>query len=210
MFYDSNTQGILRFGDIVRGFLLTYSKGYSPSSANKPDAYHIEVTHPNLAAVLTPCCTIAQSSGEMLILTPLRKIRPDLYFDNSYLKEDFTRINCELTIQEAIGPEKWQKLSDEEKAQRLAQSPGKKYIILDEFIYDKHDLLPEYELAYMKKNKEAINYYMIDFRNIFRVQIPSDINPLSIKILQLSIQARKQLREKLAHYFGRRPEEDAP
>lgn len=209
MFYDSNPQSILRFGDVVRGFLLTHSHGYSPSSAKKPDAYQIEVAHPELVVILTPCCTIAEHRGNMLVVTPLRKIRPDLYFDNSYLREDFTCINCELTIQEAIGPEKWQKLSDEEKAQHLAQSPGKKYIILNEFIYEKHGLLPEYELIYRKKNKEAINYYMIDFRNIFRVQIPSDINPLSIKILQLSLQARKELREKLAHYFGRRPEEDS-
>lgn len=208
MFYDSNPQSILRFGDIVRGFLLTHSNGYSPSLTSKPDAYHIEVCHPELAVVLTPCCTIAERSGNMLVVTPLRQIRPDVYFGNSYLREDFTRINRELTIQEAIGPEKWEELSDEKKTQFLAQSPGKKYIIFNEFVYEKHDLLPEYELKYTKR-KVSINYYMIDFRNICRVQIPSDINPLSIKILQLTIQARNELREKLSHYFSRRPEEDA-
>ena len=208
MFYDSNPHSILRFGDIVRGFLLTHSHSYSPSSASKPDVYHIEVAHPELAAVLTPCCTIAQSAGNMLVITPLRKIKPDSYFDNSYLREDFTRINREMTIQQAIGPDKWGKISDEEKSERLADSPGKEYMALHFFAYDRHDLLPEYELKY-KKMKASINYYMIDFRNICRVQIPSDINPLSIKILQLSIQARKELREKLAHYFGR-PAEDAP
>lgn len=208
MFYVSNFQSVLRFGDVVRGFLLTHSHGYSPSSAEKPDAYHIKVAHPELAAVLTPCCTIAQSSGNMLVITPLRDIRPDFYFDNSYLREDYTRINREMTIQQAIGPDKWKEISDEEKSQRLADSPGKDYIALHLFAYDRHDLLPEYKLKY-KKMKASINYYMIDFRNICRVQIPSDINPLSIKILQLSIQARKELREKLAHYFGRRPKEDA-
>jgi hypothetical protein len=208
MFYDSKPQGILRFGDIVRGFLLTHSNGYSPSSVSKPDAYHIEVVHPELAAVLTPCCTIAESSGNMLVITPLREIKPDYYFDNSYMREDYTRINREMTIQQAIGPDKWKEISDEEKSQRLADSPGKKYIAFYLFAYDRHDLLPEYELKY-KKMKASINYYMIDFRNICRVQIPSDIDPLSIKILQLSIQARKELREKLSHYFGRRPEEDA-
>jgi len=208
MFYDSNPQSVLRFGDVVRGFLLTHSHGYSPSSAKKPDAYHIEVVHPKLAVVLTPCCTIAQHSGNMLVVTPLREIRPDCYFYNSYLREDFTRINREMTIQEAIGPKKWQEISDEEKAQQLAQSPGKQYTILNEFVYEKHDLLPEYEIKY-KKQMANINYYMIDFRNICKVQKSPDIEPSAIKLLQLSIQARAELRDKLAHYFGRRPEEDA-
>lgn len=207
MFYARDPQTILRFGDVVRGFLLTHSNGYSPSSAQKPDAYHIEVFHPNLAVVLTPCCTIAQRSGNMLVVSPLREIRPDLYFDNSYLRENFTRMNRKMTIQQAIGPEQWERISDEEKAQRLAHSPGKQYIILNEFVYEKHDLLPEYELTY-KHNKVTINYYMIDFRNICRVQKSSDVNPSAIKLLQLSIQARAELRDKLAHYFGRRPEED--
>jgi len=208
MFYDSNPQSILRFGDIVRGFLLTHSDGYSPSLTSKPDAYQIQVSHPELAVILTPCCTIAERSGNMLVVTPLLQIRANVYFENSYLREDFTRINRELTIQESIGPEKWQELSDEEKTQYLAQSPGKEYMALHFFAYDRHDLLPEYELKY-KKRKASINYYMIDLRNICRVQIPSDINPLSIKILQLTIQARNELREKLSYYFGRRPEEDA-
>lgn len=207
MFYEENPQSTLRFGDIVRGFLLTHCHNYSPSLGRKPDAFHIEVTYPNLAVVLTPCCTIAQSSGNMLILTPLLPIRPDCYFENSYLKEDITRINREMTIQQAIGPEKWRKLSDEIKTQRLADSPGKCYIILNQFVYDKHALLPEYELKY-KGMKALLNYYMIDFRNICRAQTTNGINPPSTKLLQVSIKARQELREKLAHYFARKPEED--
>ncbi len=151
MFYESNPQRMLRFGDIVRGFILTHPDGYSPSSTSKPDEYHIEVCYPELSVVLTPCCTIAERSGNMLVVTPLRQIRPDVYFDNSYLREDPTRINRELTIQEAIGPEKWKELSDEEKTKHLAKSPGKKYIILNEFVYEKNDILPEYEIRYKGK-----------------------------------------------------------
>ena len=156
MFYDSNPQSILRFGDIVRGFLLTHSDGYSPSLTSKPDAYHVQVSHPELAVVLTPCCTIAERSGNMLVVTPLRQIRPDLYFDNSYLREDFTRINREMTIQQAIGPDKWEKITDEEKTRRLAHSPPKDYMAFHFFAYDRHDLLPEYELKY-KETKKAAN-----------------------------------------------------
>jgi len=207
MFYDDNPQSVLRFGDVVRGFLLTHCHTYSPSSREKPDAFQIEVTHPDLAVVLTPCCTIAQRSGNMLILSPLLQIKPDCYFDNSYLKEDFTRINREMSIEQAIGPEKWGKLPADEQSRRLADSHGKRYTIVNLFVYDSHDLLPEYELKY-KSKKALVNYYMIDFRNICRAQTISDTNPSSTKLLQLSVQARKELREKLAHYFGRKPEED--
>ena len=166
MFYDDNHQNTLRFGDIVRGFLITHCHDYDPSAAGKPDEFQIAVTHPSLAAVLTPCCTIAERSGGMLILSPLLRIRPDWYFGNSYLKEDVTRINRETTIQNALGPEKWAEMSDEQQAEQLAQSPGKGYIMADFFAYDKHDLLPEYELAYKQGMRASINYYMIDFRNI--------------------------------------------
>jgi len=100
-------------------------------------------------------------------------------------------------------------MSDEEQTQWLAKSPGKQYMIADFFAYDRHDLLPDYELAYAGGMKELINYYMIDFRNICRVQTASSANPTSTKRLQLSIQARGELRDKLANYFGRKPEEDA-
>ncbi len=207
MFYDNNPENKLRFGDVVRGFLLTHCHSYDPSFAEKLDAYQIDVAHPKLAVVLTPCCTIAQHGGNMLVLSPLREIRPDIYFNNSFLREDLTRINREMTIQHGIGPEKWEKMSDEERSQHLSKAHGEKYIMLDLFVYDKHDLLPEYRITY-KGQKANTNYYMIDFRNITRVQTPPDINPTTVKILQLSVQARAELRDKLAHYFGRKPEED--
>ncbi len=209
MFYDENQQSTLRFGDVVGGFLLSHCHAYSPSPAEKPDAFQIAVTHPELAVVLTPCCTIAQRSGGMLILSPLLKIRPDWYFDNSYLREDFTRINRETTIQNALGPEIWAGMSDEQQVEQLAQSPGKRYMMDDFFAYDKHGLLPEYELRFKGGMRASINYYMIDFRNICRVQTDTGNDPTSTKRLQLSIQVRGELRDKLAHYFGRKPEEDA-
>ena len=208
MFYDNNPQPTLRFGDIVGGFLLSRCHDYAPSFSEKPDTYHIEVARLKLAAVLTPCCTIAHHSGNMLVLSPLQRINPVYYFMNSYLREDLTRINRVMTIQEAIGPEKWKKMSDEEKTKHLATSPDKKYIGVNEFVYEEHDLLPEYEIKYNKQTANT-NYYMIDFREICRVQKPSDVEPSAIKRLQLSVQTRAELRDKLAHYFGRKPDEDA-
>lgn len=62
-----------------------------------------------------------------------------------------------------------------------------------------------------KKNIET-NYYMVDFKNIFKInckKILSSVNsPLNIKKLQLSIQVRGELRDKLSYYYGRIPKED--
>jgi len=208
MFYDENPQSKLRFGDIVGGFLLTHCHGYEPSFSGKPDKYHIEVGRPQFAAVLTPCCTIEQRYGKRLILSPLLQINPIYYFGNSYFRTDLTRINRKMTIQEAIGPEKWATMSADEQAERLAPSPGKRYTLLHIFCYEKHDLLPEYQIKYMRKTANT-NYQVIDFRSMYRVHIDlSHVQPSIIKRLQLSVDARKELRDKLAYYFGRPPEED--
>ncbi len=209
MFYDNNKQDMLRFGDIVRGLILSHCHGYKPSRKEKPDAYQIEVNYPKYAAVLTPCCTIENRSGNTLVLSPLKKITPIYYFENSFLREDLTRINREMTIQEASGPEKWEKMSDDKKAEYLDKSPGKDYINLHEFVYEKHDLLEEYEIRYKDKQEAKTNYYVLDFRNIYKVQFDfSGTVSSTIKYLQLSIQAREELRDKLSNYFGRSPEQD--
>jgi hypothetical protein len=56
------------------------------------------------------------------------------------------------------------------------------------------------------------NYYMIDFRNTSKLNCERIINPkdapLESKCLQLSIQARSELRDKIAYYYARIPKED--
>ena len=208
MFYDNNPQNKLRFGDIVGGFLLSHCEDYEPSFADKPDKYRIEVGRPQFAAVLTPCCTIEQRQGKVLILSPLLQISSPPYFENSYLRGDLTRINRKMTIQEAIGPEIWAKMALDKQTEQISSSPGKKYILVEEFIYERNDLLPEYQIKY-KSKIENTNYYKIDFRYIYRVHDDISKNkPFIIKRLQLSIESRTELRDKIAHYFGRTPEED--
>ena len=176
MFYDSNPQKVLRFGDIVRGFLLTHSHSYSPSSASKPDVYQIEVRHPELTVVLTPCCTIAQSCGNMLVISPLRKIKPDSFFNNSYLREDFTRINRVMTIQQAIGPNKWQNISDEEKSLIEEYSKGKTV----PFDYSK--ILTDYIVYYAQETPD--NYAIEDKDSkITYKQFNEDISSLSYQLI---------------------------
>jgi len=207
MFYDDKPQNMLRFGDVVGGLILSHCRRYTPSRSAKPDVYDIAVNHPQFAAVLTPCCTIANRSGNMLTLSPLQKITPTYYFTNSYLREDLTRLNREMTIQEAIGPEKWKEMSDEQQAEYLSKHSRKLFNQSNEFVYDKHDLLPGYEIKY-KQQRTELNYYKIDFRQIFKVEFDINSTAPAIKYLQLSVQARAELRDKLSHYFGRPPEED--
>ena len=55
-------------------------------------------------------------------------------------------------------------------------------------------------------------YYMIDFKNIHKlncdkINSPEDA-PLQSKCLQLSVQTRSELREKISNYYARIPKED--
>jgi hypothetical protein len=53
---------------------------------------------------------------------------------------------------------------------------------------------------------------MIDFRRICRIEcneiVTPEQAPLKTKVLQISIETRRELRDKLTWYFGRVPEED--
>ena len=87
---------------------------------------------------------------------------------------------------------------------------GKAYAFLDLFVYEKDNLFTPYYLN--KQENIETNCYMIDFKNIYKVKcekINSRNNaPIDSKCLQLSIQARKELRNKISYYYGRPPEED--
>ena len=61
------------------------------------------------------------------------------------------------------------------------------------------------------KNIET-NYYMADFRNTYKLYCDkiksSEKAPLESKCLQLSVQARSELRDKISYYYARIPKED--
>jgi hypothetical protein len=156
---------------------------------------------------LTPCCSI----GEQIIsLTPLIKLYSD-FFKNPYFVEDITRINREMEPEKMFSPDEWKELSPEEQQSLISRR--KSYALLNLFVYEKNDLFPKYKI----RGRET-NYYMIDFRNTYKLrcgmikrpeEITQDDFPiLESKCLQLSVQARSDLREKIAEYYGRAPEED--
>ncbi|NQE06295.1 hypothetical protein C5S32_10545 [ANME-1 cluster archaeon GoMg1] len=61
------------------------------------------------------------------------------------------------------------------------------------------------------KNIET-NYYILDFRNTYKLNCEKiktlEDAPLESKCLQLPIQARSELRDKIAYYYARIPKED--
>ena len=162
---------------------------------------------PTYSVVLTPCCSIGEST---ISLTPLIKVRSD-FFKNPYFLEDLTRINRRMKPQQAKPPDEWGNFTPEEKQRRLAE--GINYALLELFIYEEHELFKTYLLR-----KQEVRYYMIDFKNIHTIKCamikrpekvkPEDAPLIESKVLQLSIQARSELRDKIAYYYSRLPEED--
>ncbi|KPL02031.1 MAG: hypothetical protein AMJ73_09365 [candidate division Zixibacteria bacterium SM1_73] len=202
MFYQKALDDTLRFGDVVRGFVLASPNLEGPASH---DNYRIDVSLPSFCVVLSPCCSIG---GKLISLSPLIEVRGS-FFDNPFFEEDLTRINRKMEPQQAVAPHVWRGFSSEEKQKRLDE--GYAYAFLEVFIYEKHDLLPKYRIHRKRRNLET-NYYMIDFRNTCKLNCEKIVTPknapLESNCLQLTTEARSELRDKIAYYYGRIPEED--
>lgn len=202
MFYQEEMDKAFRFGDILKGFVLSSSEIYEPIlKANYYGSYKVNITIPEYCAILTPCCSIGD---KVILLTPLVKINKK-FFENPYFAENLTRINLRMDPEQSVSPVIWEKFADEEKEKRLAV--GKRYAVLEYFIYERNQLFSEYSLGDI-----ITGYYMIDFRNMFKIncdRIPNQKQvPLEAKCLQLSIDSRRELREKLGYYFFRPAAED--
>lgn len=109
--------------------------------------------------------------------------------------------------EQAVPPKAWENMGGEEKASRL--SAGDAYAFTENFVYAPHELIP---VETVGKNRDKTGARMIDFRDAFTVRA-DDINtpansPVETKLIQLSIESRRELRMKLAHYFARVPKED--
>jgi len=204
-FYESAPDLAFRFGDVVTGFILATPFLKEPQ-APPPDEYRLGVSCPRYAAVLSPCCSIGNST---ILLSPFLSIRTK-WLNNPYLIQDLTRINREMTAQQSMPPAKWLDLDETERIERANSKPG--YAELPFFVNDENPLLAMY-FPESPETRELRHYHMIDFRKLYRVDCPAIRSPtdcpLSVKILQLSIQARQELRDKLAYFFGRKPLEDS-
>ncbi len=207
MFYQSEIDDSLRFGDLVKGYLTNNLIIKEPILSYNIEShqYKIDIDMPQYSVILTPCCSIGES---VISLSPLIKIK-SLYLKNPFFSEELTRINRKMESQQALSPDDWETLPEVEKQIRLEE--GLQYALLNIFIYDANPIFDEYTL----KGKNIRNY-MIDFKNIYKVKCdlikrPEELHEspiLDSKVLQLSIDARSQLRNKIAHYYSRAPIED--
>jgi len=204
MFYESEPQAVLRFGDVVRGYVLSAPQIDSPGTS-PPVRYRVEVHSPKFAVIMSPCCSIGDGT---LAISPLIEVRPQ-FFWNPYFAENLTNINRPMPAEKAVWPDEWAKLTPEDKQKRM--SDGDAYALVEYFIYAPHDLLPPYAVKCPGGSSET-GCYMLDFRRICRIEcnkiVKPEQAPLETKVLQISIETRGELRDKLAWYFGRTPKED--
>jgi len=208
MSYEERPDRALRFGDVVEGFVLSASRiDDPPMRLAESGRYQIEVERPRYCAVMTPCCSLRSGCVAM---SPLQEVL-STFFENPCFEQDLTRINRLVRPQDALPPERWRRVSPEEQQRRLEIGPA--YTLQNYFIFAPHDLLPPYTVSRRDGKTVKTNAYMVDFHRIHRVQCKKVTRPeeealLATKVLQLSVEARSELRDKLTWFFGRIPDED--
>jgi hypothetical protein len=230
MFYQDSIESRLRFGDVLKGYLSTTPNLAKPLSEKAKEPYRIDVYIPDFCVVIDPCCDIG---GGTLSLTPLIHVKPTLW-DTPCLFEDITRINRKAMPKDLMHPEQWNKLPDSEKIATMNAVPDyghKRY-----FVYEANNAFDEYPLVMTARYEEIVDpvsklpkynkilepntfmtrHYMIDFKNTYHVNCEKVFEPrktidesiLRSIVLQLSIKTRNELRDKMADYFGKPPDED--
>jgi len=169
-------------------------------------SFAVEVCEARYCVVLSPCCSIGH---ETILLSPLIKLLPAFYA-NPHFVEDLTRINRTVAPELIFAPHIWAQMPDE-KQQRLL-GKGMSYTYLDFFIYEGHGLLPNYTVHRKGGDNIQTTCHMVDFRNVHKIRSnkikSASDSPADMKILELSIGTRQDLRQKLTQYYARVPEEE--
>lgn len=196
--FDNN----LRLGDIIDGF--SYFMPEFEDFVNKKTDFKIEVKVIQYFAVLTPCCSI---EDKVIILVPLKKLDANL-LKNPYYEEDFTRINRPFSPKFSIPPDIWKdRLTDEKRNEILQQEPT--YQFMEKFVFGEHEKLDQYTLSFKNTKSISTKYYWVDFKDAFTISCNKIQRGNSYeKLLQLKINKRHELREKLAWFYSRIPIED--
>jgi hypothetical protein len=203
-FYEEKPERTLRFGDVIVGFQVVIPQIHKPT-INVSCSWGISISQPSYFVIMTPCCSIEKKCFN---LAPLSHIRPS-FLSNKYFREDLTRINRKVLPELSVSTELWNDPKFQPRREKLL-AEGEAYTNKELFIYAPHDLLAKYTLDY--KPPVEMHYYMIDFKTIYKIdcnQIDRDKDPpAEIKLLQLTVQTREELRRKLSLYYGQIPEED--
>lgn len=204
MFYQDKINKELRFGDVLEGFIFLTSLSIKESKMFKKCSLNIEI--PEYCVLITPCCSIRH---KILTICPLKKVR-DRFFGNPYFKENLTNINRLIEPKNVLLPNSWGKLTQEQKENRVRE--GMTFAFLELFIYERSSFFDEYEVNIGNEENIKTSYYMIDFRDTYKVDCSKLKNfkeeLINLKRLQLSIETREELRNKISDYYFRVPEED--
>ena len=206
MFYDQTMDGVFRFGDIVRGFPRSTPVLAGPLLDDCTAPYKIEVQSSCLSVILTPCCSIDKGT---LSLAPLCQILRSFYQD-PWHREDLTRVNRKMPAEKSVPPHAWRDML-QDVMERELDLERDSWAFEDFFVYEQHDLLPEYILNVRGGDNPRTRFYMVDFKTAYRIdcaEIKRNQHPVEAKVLQLSRETRAELREKIAAYFERTPAED--
>ena len=206
VFYQEFTGPGFRFGDVIKGFIsATPNISNPPINSDNTADYSIEISLP-YCAIVSPCCSI---KDRVISLSPLLHVNKDI-FKNPYFREDLTRINRIVPPEKSIPPIAFKKIPLKKKREILSKDHA--YAFLNLFIYKEHDLFPEYPIRLNGVDDFNTRYYVIDFRNTFRVNCSKIQNPTNVppglKCLQLTIDTRNALRDKITKYYSRLPTED--
>jgi hypothetical protein len=206
-FYSDSPSKIFRLGDVVTGFHHPAFQIDTPGAPEKSTDVRINLTRPSYFAVMTPCCSIEDRS---ISLAPLIEVR-HRFFEIPRLVEDMTRLNAYMQPEDSLPQKAWEKMTPEKRGEFLAKGPG--YIFTECFVYEPNPLLTTYTLKKSTHEWPNVGHRMVDFKQIFRVECNQIERmrdaPEGTKLLELSIPIRSQLRDKLAAFFARIPEEDA-
>jgi hypothetical protein len=222
MFYNEEIGDKLRFGDVVKGYLSAIPKISMPFGNASID-FHM----PQYSVVLEPCCEIG---GGTIILSPLEKIGTQ-FFDIPHLSKNRTLLNIKGMAKDFFHPMMWNQLDNGKKTEALVATQD--YGWKSFFVYEGNPLFPEYtidrkeifneiidtvtnlpkfetikEPTKFQTRDRIINFkaiYQVSCNRILKPEKPSDPNILGSIVLQLSMETRNQLREKIANYFGNNP-----
>jgi hypothetical protein len=193
----------LRFGDVVTGFQHPTVRIDSPDSALD---LKIRVTRPQYFAVMTPCCSIELKS---VSLAPLEQVRDAIVLKHPRLLENLSRLNVPFLPRDGFTAEQIAKM-DLDKQAELATLPAQ-YFYFDCFVYEPNGFFEAYDVKRSKQTLATIQHRMIDFKSIFRVECSlierEQEAPSGVKISELTVETRAQLRDKLTSYFGRNADE---
>ena len=205
-FYETTPSDALRLGDVVRGVVFA-APCFKDAKDSPQRHFSVNIEHPSFTVILTPCCSIDR--GE-IVVAPLRPIRPS-FLSNPYWTEDLTCLNRVMKPELMVSPKQWSKMTDKEKMGRWPEGlQTEDYAVLDAFVYAPDARLPRYTLHTKEQGQREVETYMISFKDITKVMckgIQRNSHNL-FKLLELSVFAREELRQKLIVYYGRVPEED--